>query len=96
MAEIAYSYSESDNPLLREKVKFEKVDDKVDEHLNPRERRLAEIRNKLKQSRNENRKAVIEEEQSKNQSASEAKRRFVLHSHIFDPPPRRVPVYLCH
>ncbi|ELR22006.1 SYF2 splicing factor, putative [Acanthamoeba castellanii str. Neff] len=84
MAEIAYSYSEVDNPLPRKRERLEEEEEdgqtyeqRVEEfkNLTPRERKVAELRKKLKQSRNENRKAVIEEDQRQHDPQAEAKRR---------------------
>jgi hypothetical protein len=62
MAEIAYSYSEVDNPLPRKRERLEAAEEedgektyeqRVEEfkNLTPRERKVAELRKKLKQSR---------------------------------------------
>jgi hypothetical protein len=85
MAEIAYSYSEADNPLpkKRERVEVEEEEDektyeqRVEEYKNltPRERKIQELKQKLKRSRTENRKAVIEEDQRQHDPQAEAKRR---------------------
>ncbi len=60
MAEIAYSYSEVDNPLPRKRERLDAEEEdgqtyeqRVEEfkNLTPRERKVAELRKKLKQSR---------------------------------------------
>lgn len=64
MAEIHYTYSEADNPELKKRVRVEEEDEEGEksyeervqefQNLNPRQRKLAELRQKLRQSRYNN------------------------------------------
>ncbi|KAL6078501.1 pre-mRNA-splicing factor syf2, variant 2 [Balamuthia mandrillaris] len=72
MEEFHYVYTEQDNPSAKKRRRPEEDErEHVDESyaqkaalakMTPRERKLAELKQKLKESRNENRKAVIEED----------------------------------
>jgi len=93
--EIPYSYGDEDNGpearRKRERQELEQTDDdrsydeKIAEkkQLNPRERKLAELRSKLKQSRNENRKAVIEEDE-RTHSKKQAQKKMLEHYEKMD------------
>ena len=83
-AEWQYTYSEVDNAKgakKRQRPEKEEKETKLgyDEaaSMNPRQRKLHELREKFKQSRNENRKAVEEEEKQavEGTDAQETKRR---------------------
>jgi pre-mRNA-splicing factor SYF2 len=60
----AFHYVYEEEGPARERVEFEKKEDisAEKEKLNPRAKRLAELREQLRKSRNENKKAVIEED----------------------------------